>query len=230
MTGASVTTLVVIMAGGRGLRLHPLTEHTPKPMLRVGSKPLLESLIGQFRAQGFREFVLCVNYKADLIEGYFGSGGGDFNITYVHETEPLGTAGALRLMMPPAGPFIVANADVLTRVDYAELVMFHVKHSAAATVCLALHQYQVPYGVVEVDGERFVDVQEKPIQNYPVAAGVYVMSPSVLRQIPEGRMDMPDLILKVRDAGGMVMTYPINEPWLDVGTFASLEQARSWPA
>ena len=214
---------VVLMAGGLGLRLHPLTLHVPKPMLTVGSKPILEKIVEKFIAQDFRRFVFCVNYKRELIEGYFGNGqrwGAE--ISYVRETEPLGTAGALRLMPLPSGPFIVSNADVLTDLSYAKLMKHHVRSGADATVCRALHQYQVPYGVAEADVYgQLVGIQEKPVVSWPVAAGIYVLNPEALGLAVEGRLDMPDLISRL----GTVSTFDISEHWLDVGTIACLERA-----
>ena len=211
------------MAGGLGLRLHPLTLHLPKPMLTVGSKPILEKIVEKFIAQDFRRFVFCVNYKRELIEGYFGDGqrwGAE--ISYVRETKPLGTAGALRLMPPPSGPFIVSNADVLTDLSYAALMDHHTRSGAIATVCRALHQYQVPYGVAEADATGLlIGVQEKPVVSWPVAAGIYVLNPEALGFAAEGRLDMPDLISRL----GLVSTFDISEPWQDVGTVACLERA-----
>lgn len=219
-----MTTRVVLMAGGEGLRLRPLTDHAPKPLLSVGGKPILQTIVEQFAAQGFRRFTFCVNYKRELIEGYFQNGSRfGVKIDYVREPQFLGTAGALKLMAPPSGPFIVANADVLTFLRYGDLMEFHARSNADATVCLALHQYQVPYGVAEVRDDELVNVAEKPILSWPVAAGIYVLNPGALERAPQGRLDMPELLsLQTK-----VAAYPIADPWTDVGTLESLERARA---
>jgi NDP-sugar pyrophosphorylase family protein len=216
---------VVLMAGGLGTRLHPLTLHAPKPLLNVGGKPILQTIVERFAAQGFRRFTMAVNYKRELIEGYFQNGTRfGVKIDYVRETEPLGTGGALRLIKPPTGPFIVANADVLTDLKYGPLMEFHARSNCQATLCLALHQYQCPYGVAEAQDERLVNVREKPIFSYPVNAGIYVLNPSALEIAPHGRFDMPDLIEKLRPD---VAAFGIEDFWEDVGNFEALERARA---
>lgn len=217
-------TPVVIMAGGRGERLHALTQHTPKPLLPVGDKPMVESIIEGFRDQGFRRIWLCVHYKAELIERYFGDGARlGVKIRYTHEAEPLGTGGALRLLPRFEVPVIVSNADILTRVPYGQLMEFHARSNAQATVCLALHQHQVEFGVAEVEGERLVGIREKPIVNYHVNGGIYVLEPSAVEQAPEGAFDMPDLIGRLE----RVAAYPIHDYWRDVGRFNDLEKAQA---
>ena len=230
---------VVLMAGGRGQRLHPLTERTPKPMIHVGDKPIIQQVLEGFTNQGFKDFVFCLGYKAELIRNHFGDGKKwKANIRYIVEKEPLGTAGALRDIGPVDEPFIVANSDVLTRVNYIDLVSFHVKQRAIVTSCLALHQYQVPYGVAELTSDGSItEILEKPIKGVPVNAGIYVLSPMAREVIPEsGMYDMPDLIQDVIGKfavdGRMspVASYEISDFWIDVGTWESLERARSeWP-
>lgn len=213
------------MAGGRGERLRPLTDHEPKPMLRLGTKPILECVLDRFIAQGFRDFILSVHYRAALIEGYFGDGSKwGVAIRYVHETEPLGTAGALGLLPPLDGPFIVANADVIADIDYADLLAFHDGSGAEATMCAALYQHQVPYGVLEVRGQFLAGVREKPIQSWAVNAGVYVLDPGLLPGI-KGRCDMPDLL---RPLG--VAVYQLDGFWSDVGRFEDLAKAQGMVA
>ena len=216
-------TPVVIMCGGRGLRLHPLTEHHPKPLFRVGGKAILEQIIDGFAGQGFRQFWLCVNYRANLIERHFGPGRDSIKIRYVHEDEPLGTAGALRLLPAFDKPFIVCNGDILTKLSYGALMETHARANAQATVCLALHQYQVPFGVAEFEGETFRGIREKPIENFLVSAGIYVLDPSVVALIPNGRFDMPDLLGKC----DRLAHYPIEESWFDVGNFVDLARANN---
>lgn len=215
-------TSVVIMCGGRGLRLHPLTETRPKPMLKVGGKPILEQIIDGFIAQGFKQFWLCVNYKADLIINHFGNGSNrGAKIKYIHESEPMGTAGALSLLPPLDVPFIVSNADVLTKVKYPDLMEFHARSNAEMTVCLGLYQYQVPYGVAEIDDDRLIDMQEKPIESWPVNAGIYVLDPKMLAKVPHGHFDMPDLVKRAEN----VAAYQIDGFWIDIGHFDSLAAA-----
>ena len=210
------------MAGGRWLRLHPLTDSRPKPMLRVGGKPILEQIIEGFSSQGFKRFWLCLNYKADVIQGYFGDGGSrGVKIKYVHEEHPLGTGGALNLLPKFETPFIVSNADILAKIKYGELMEFHARSNVQATVCLGLHQYQVPYGVAEVRDEFLVGIREKPIKSEMVNAGIYVIEPKALDHAPSGPFDMPDLISKLEN----VAAYPIEGFWLDVGHFEALGAA-----
>ena len=226
-------TLVVIMAGGRGTRLHPLTEHTPKPMLRVGSKPILETILGRFVAQGFKRFVFSVNYRAEVIERYFGDGARwGVAISYVREDRPLGTAGALGRLTPrPDEPIIVANGDVLADLDYRAMLRAHEKSGALATVALGLHQYQIPFGVPRLDGGgEVVRLDEKPIENTAVSAGIYVLSPAALTALNGGRLDMPDLLGRLvaqgqEDGTPAVATYPIEGHWIDVGRFEDLGRA-----
>lgn len=217
-------TPVVIMAGGRGERLRSLTDKRPKPMLKVGGKPILEEIIDGFAAQGFRKFWLCVNYKRELIEDYFGNGESrGLKIKYTHEAEPLGTAGPLRLLPKFDIPFIVSNSDVLARLSYGELMEFHARSNADITITLGLHQYQVPYGVAEFDNGEFVGLREKPIQNIPVNGGIYVLEPRMTAKIPQGKFDMPDLV----GLAEKTAAYPIQGYWTDVGHFEDLARANT---
>lgn len=214
---------VVIMCGGLGTRLHGLTKDRPKPMLPVGSKPMLETIIERFRDQGFKEFTLCVRYRAELIEEYFGDGARHgVHITYIREEEPLGTAGALRLLPKQSRPFIVSNCDVWCEIDYRDLLARHNEHPMDATVCLALYQHQVPFGVVDVDDEgRLSEIAEKPIKNYYINAGIYVLPPYAPDVIAPGeKIDMPDLLSKLTR-----WSYPIDGQWLDLGHFDVLAKA-----
>ena len=216
------------MAGGRGLRLHPLTEKHPKSLLKVGGKPILEQIIDGFAAQGFRRFWLCVNYKAELIEGYFGNGEArGLKIKYVHEDEPLGTGGALALLPRFEVPFIVCNADVLAHIEYGKLMEFHARANAQATICLALHQTQIPFGVAEFEDDQFTGLREKPIEEFLVNAGVYVLDPTALDSAPDGRFDMPDLIARL----DRLAAYPVEGYWIDIGRWEDYGRANAeWPA
>jgi NDP-sugar pyrophosphorylase family protein len=211
------------MAGGRGTRLHGLTAKEPKPMLRIGSKPLIETIIDGFAQQGFTKFVLCVNYLAELIEAHFGDGSGKgLDISYIRETAPLGTAGALRHLPDQDSPFIVSNADILIQpaVQYRDLLAKHAEHGRDATMCLALYQHQVPYGVAELDGDVVMAVKEKPVTNFYVNAGLYVLPSRAPSMLPPGPSDMPELLNRLR-----VGSYEIEGQWLDVGHFDTLAAA-----
>ena len=211
-------THVVLMAGGRGTRLHGLTQNTPKPMLRVGTKPMIQSLMEQFAAQNFRDFTLCVCYMADVITGYFEDGAKfGWRVDYVREADPLGTAGALRLLNPRSDPFIVMNADVRADIDFNDLLRFHVEQGREATVCAGLYQHQIPFGVLDIEGNLLARSHEKPIRNYPVNAGIYVLPASACRTLPKGASDMPQLLAQYETS-----VYEIEGQWHDVGHFDSL--------
>jgi NDP-sugar pyrophosphorylase family protein len=218
------------MAGGKGTRLAHLTQTCPKPMLKVGDKPLLETIIERFRAQGFSNFCISLNYLGDMISDHFGDGGPwDVKITYVREDEPRGTAGALSLLENrPVDPIIVLNGDILTRMDFGALLAFHREHEAAATVCLREYRFQVPYATVELDGPRIQRLLEKPVQSYLVNAGVYCLDPEVLGLVPrEGRVDMPDLLNALMEQGRPVGSFPIHEYWLDIGQMQDFHTAQT---
>lgn len=221
---------VVLMAGGFGQRLRPLTEDAAKPMIRVGDKPILETILRRFAAHGFHRFSIAVHYRAEDIIGHFGNGGLlDVEIDYIHEESPMGTAGALRLLPErPGETLIVMNGDILTTVSFSQLLEFHGEHDAAGTMCVRDYDLQVPYGVVEVDGHRFDGVIEKPIQRYFVNAGIYALEPEALDLIPEeGRYDMTTLFQELRERDGNVAVFPIREYWLDVGRQDDLQRAQS---
>lgn len=221
-----MTTPIVIMAGGLGERLHPLTNHKSKTMLPVGGTPILEHIIDGFASQGFKKIWLSVNYKADLIESYFGNGNSKgIKIKYVHESKPMGSGGALHMVPLFNGPFIVSNGDVLVNpvVNYGELMEFHARSNAEATVCLALYQHQVPFGVARFDAEFFKGLDEKPIKNFQVNAGIYVFDPTVLDKLPQGPFVMTDLL----DSLSSLAAYPIKGHWQDVGRFESYARANA---
>lgn len=220
---------VVLMAGGEGRRLYPLTKETPKPLLRVGSKPILETIMGSFIASGFRKFFISVNYLAEQVEAHFGDGSArGVEIQYLREDRKLGTAGALRLLPErPTQPFFVMNGDILTNTDLAQLLRFHTDHSVTATMCVREHVIQVPYGVVELDGHRMTSIIEKPITRHFVNAGIYVLEPSALDTIPTDAetFDMPQLFDSLRKNGGECGAFPIREYWLDIGRHDDFERA-----
>jgi len=212
--------LMIIMAGGRGTRLRPHTENCPKPMLSVRGKPMLEYIIDQAKAEGFRNFVLSVNYLADQVEGYFGNGSKhDVSIKYLYEDEPLGTAGALSLLPAvPDKPFVVTNGDVITDIRYADLLDFHSRYEASATMAVKLHEWKNPFGVIEMEGLNIVGIEEKPVIQSHVNAGVYALSPDILGYLDKEReCDMPNLFERLLAKGERAVAYPMHESWLDVG-------------
>lgn len=223
-------TLVVLMAGGLGARLMPLTETVPKPMLNMGERPILEVILNKFLDQGFYKFIIAVNYKAEMIKGHFGDGAQfGANIKYVHETIRMGTAGALSLIpSQPEAPFIVMNGDLLTTLNFGALVDFHTEEAAVATMCARKFRMQVPYGVVQFEGTKFQTIIEKPVESYFVNAGIYVLSPSTLVHLKPGApLDMPDLFERVRNDSGNASVYPMTEYWIDIGRLEDLERARA---
>jgi dTDP-glucose pyrophosphorylase len=213
-------TPVVLMAGGLGARLRPLTQETPKPLLKVGDKPILETILESLKGHGFRRFHISLGYKADAIREHFGDGGHwGVSVRYIVEPAPLGTAGALGLMdEAPAAPLLVMNADLLTNVNYGHLLAYHREQACRATVCVNEYAAEVPYGVVEIAESRVTAMTEKPVQRHFINAGIYVLEPEVLRLIkaPEP-LDMPALLRRVKDRGGEVAAFPIREFWLDIG-------------
>lgn len=222
--------LMVIMAGGQGTRLRPYTENCPKPLLPVGGKPMLEHIIEQARAEGFQHFVLAIHYLGHMIEEYFGDGDRwQVKIDYLREKSPLGTAGAIGFLNPrPEMPFLVSNGDVLTDIRYAELLDFHGRHGAAATMAVRLHEWQHPFGVVRTKGVDIVGFEEKPIARSHINAGIYVLEPEVLDALEAGEhCDMPTLFSRLQERSARTIVYPMHEPWLDVGRADDLERARA---
>lgn len=221
---------VVLMLGGLGSRLLPLTQDTPKPMIEVGDRPLLETIIENFANQGFKKFFFSVNYKSDIIEQHFGDGAKfGVEITYLHEDKRMGTAGALGLLPDrPKGPVIVMNGDILTNSNFVHLVNFHKQTHAVATMCVREYHQQVPYGVVQTDGTKLQSIVEKPSQAYFVNAGIYVVDPTVLDYVPSDKyFDMPELFNAIEKAGKDSAVFPIREYWLDIGNLGDLERGRA---
>lgn len=215
-----LSNLMVIMAGGRGTRLQPETENCPKPLLRVSGKPILEHIIERAKIEGFNQFVLAVHYLGHMIEEYFGTGERlGVEIRYLREESPLGTVGALALLNPiPNMPFVVTNGDVITDIQYGELINFHSHYSASATMAVRAHEWQNPFGVVQTQGVEIIGFEEKPIYRNHINAGVYVLDPSVLSDLEMGvHCDMPTLFERLRSAGKRVIAYPVHERWMDVG-------------
>jgi dTDP-glucose pyrophosphorylase len=227
---ARKSNLMVVMAGGRGSRLRPHTENCPKPLLPVGGKPMLEHIIERAKGEGFRHFALAVHYLGNMIEDYFGDGGRwQVRIEYLREPAPLGTAGAIGLLKPrPDAPFLVSNGDVLTDIRYSELLEFHCRHGAAATMAVRMHEWQHPFGVVRTRGVDIIAFDEKPIARTHVNAGIYVLEPCALDALEPGeRCDMPMLFGRLQERNSRTIVYPMHEPWLDVAQADDLERARS---
>lgn len=221
---------VVIMAGGLGSRLKELTRETPKPMLKVGSRPLLETIIRSYAEQGFRRFYLAVNYKAEQIEAHFGDGSSlGVDIRYLREEQRMGTAGALSLLPErPTTPFIVTNADLLTKEDYAQMMDRHVESGAQATMAVREYEMQVPFGVVRLHDGAIERIEEKPVQRFIVSAGIYALSPQALDLVPRDQFfDMPALFDAMLQARMATRVHQIDDYWLDIGRLPDFERANS---
>lgn len=219
---------VVLMAGGLGTRLGELTRDCPKPMLRVGDKPVLETILDSCKEYGFRNFYISVNYKAEMVMDYFGDGSRfGVSITYLHEKTRLGTAGALSLLpVAPAAPLVVMNADVLTKVNFKHLLEFHEEHSSAGTMCVREYEFQVPFGVVQVQNHRLKEIQEKPVHRFFVNAGIYVLNPEAVALVPKDQFfDMPSLFELLLKEKLETTAFPIREYWLDIGRVDDFRRA-----
>lgn len=222
--------LMIIMAGGQGTRLRPHTEQCPKPLLKVGDKPMLEHIIELAKIEGFSHFALAIHYLGHMIEEHFGDGSSlGVHIEYLREATPLGTAGAISLLEPkPNQPVVVTNGDVLTDIRYGELLEFHRRHTAAATMAVRIHEWQHPFGVVQIDGVDIVGFEEKPVARSHINAGVYVLDPEALIVLENGQQcDMPTLFARLQERAMRTIAYPMHEPWLDVGRGEDLARARS---
>jgi dTDP-glucose pyrophosphorylase/CBS domain-containing protein len=223
------TNPVVLMAGGLGTRLRPFTEKCPKPLLELNGKPILEHIIERFLESGFVNFFISVNFLGEMIEEKFGDGSKwGCNITYLKEKEKLGTAGALALLPNrPDNPIIVANGDVLTNVDLRNLLDYHSRHEADATMCVRSYEVQIPFGVVDIADGQIRTIVEKPIEKYYINAGIYCLNSGILDFIQNGEsLDMPILIDRIKAGNGSVFGFPIHEDWIDVGRKEDLETAR----
>ena len=224
------TNWVVLMAGGLGTRLSPLTENCPKPMLHVGGKPILENILSGFIEQGFRQFFFSVNYQAETIKAHFGDGdrwGAKFD--YLHESKRLGTAGPLSLLPElPDQPIVVMNGDLLTHARYTDILRFHAESSAIATMAVREYDFQVPYGVVRVNDTTITTIEEKPIHKVFVNAGIYVLSPEALAHVPPDTFfDMPTLFQDLIERGLTTTAFPLREYWLDIGQMNDFELAQA---
>ena len=226
---SSRTNSMVIMAGGQGTRMRPHTENCPKPMLEVGGKPMMQHILERAKAAGFVDFKVAVHYLGKMVETYFEDGRRwGVRIEYLREESPLGTAGALSLLLHrPEAPIVVTNGDVISDVNYAELLEFHLRHQAAATMAVRLHEMQNPFGVVRIDGVEIAGFEEKPVYRSHINAGIYALSPECLDALRYGEFcDMPTLFGRLGDQGKRIIVYPMYEPWLDVGRPDDLMHAR----
>ncbi len=221
---------VFLMAGGFGKRLQPLTNNIPKPLLTIGRKPILENILEQFIAAGFHYFYISTHFKSEMVQEYFGNGS-DWNVTieYVHEEIPLGTAGSLGLLPDnlPDLPILMMNGDLLTKIDFAELLNFHLQSDCIATVCVREYDFQVPYGVIKAKDDRIISIEEKPVHRFFINAGVYVLDPKILHNIDGvSYLDMPKLLEDEIENSGQVNMFPVYEYWLDIGQKDQFKQAQ----
>jgi dTDP-glucose pyrophosphorylase/CBS domain-containing protein len=218
----------IVMAGGYGTRLRPLTDELPKPMLPIGDRPLLEIIVNGLREAGIRQVNLATHYKSEIIAEYF-KDGHDFgvDIRYVKEDQPLGTAGALSLLEESDEPLLVINGDILTRLDFHAMLNFHREHNADLTVAVRQYEFRVPYGVIDTDGVAVTGISEKPLVRQFINAGIYLLNPAIRRLIPNGQhYDIPDLIQQLIKDCRPVVCFPIREYWLDIGKSDHYDQAR----
>ena len=208
------------MAGGKGLRLGSLTKNCPKPMLRVGSKPILEHIINNAKAQGYKNFLIAINYLGEIIKNYFGDGKHfGVNIDYIEEKKYLGTFGALSLMVSKEEkPFLLMNGDVVANINFDEFVKFHKKQNGLLTLALRYHEYQNQYGVIKLNNYEVIDFKEKPLMKNYINAGFYVIEPDVLKYLQYNQYcDIPEIINKLKKHNFKIMGYPIVENWIDIG-------------
>ena len=228
LTAPSRENWVVLMAGGLGARLRPLTDAVPKPMIPIGQKPILETILENFIEYGFKNFFLSVHYKDHVIRNYFGDGSRwGVNIQSLSDDERRGTAGALSLLPgKPTEPIVVMNGDLLTKINFAQLLNFHTEHKLSATMCVREYDFQVPYGVLTLEGNLIKSIEEKPTQNFFVNAGIYVLEPQALKAIPKGKFyDMPQLFKDLMAKGSATAAFPIREYWIDIGHMRDLIRA-----
>jgi dTDP-glucose pyrophosphorylase len=219
---------VVLMVGGLGTRLRPLTKNTPKPMLKVGDKPILQTIVKGFVDSGFTNITMCLGYKSNVIQDYFQDGSAfGANIGYIIEEKRMGTAGALTLLKKDLNkPFFVMNGDLLTSVNFERMLNFHESNDAKATMCVSEYEIEVPYGVVNLNNAQIVSIEEKPIHRFFVNAGIYLLEPECIDLIPDNEFyDMPSLFEELIKNNQNTVSFPLNESWLDIGRIADYERA-----
>jgi dTDP-glucose pyrophosphorylase len=218
----------VIMAGGRGVRLRPLTDNIPKPMLKVAGRPILERLVLHLVGCGITKIFLSVNYMADVIEKHFQDGKRfGCEITYLREERQMGTGGALGLLpSAPKDPIVVLNGDIVSQIDFVGMIDFHKRNNFAATIGTRPYTHQIPFGCLDVDGSQVLNLEEKPIIEKCVNAGVYVLSSEALSLVPQGEFPMTSLFQAILERGGAVGSYEITSEWTDIGQHSELNRAR----
>ncbi|MFA5158929.1 MAG: nucleotidyltransferase family protein [Candidatus Omnitrophota bacterium] len=219
---------VLLMAGGLGSRLKPLTNDRPKPLIHIGDKPILATILENFVGFGFKKFYLAVNYLDEMIRDYFGDGSKwGVELKYLKESRRLGTAGALSLLpQKPREPLIVMNGDLLTKVNFSHLLNFHHENNVSATMCVREYDFQVPFGVITMDQQYIRAIDEKPVHRFFVNAGIYVLEPSLLKYVPQNKpYDMPQLFDRLIDERKRVAAFPIREYWLDIGQMEDFNRA-----
>ena len=211
--------LVIIMAGGRGVRLRPLTKNTPKPMLKVGNKPILQNILEKFRDNDYKSFIISVNYKSKIIKDYFGDGAKfGVNIQYIEEKVRLGTAGALSLIKKKISePFFVINGDLMISLDFEKMMSFHYEHNSMATMCIKEYNFNSSYGEVKLKNENIISIDEKPKHKYYINGGIYILDPKCLSFVPKKFYDMPSLFKKIISKKYKTISFPLKENWLDIG-------------
>jgi NDP-sugar pyrophosphorylase family protein len=219
---------MVIMAGGRGSRLYPETATCPKPLLKVNGKPILEHIIERAKSDGIHNFIIAVHYLSEMIKDYFGNGEKfGINIEYLEEKSPLGTAGALSLLKSPDSDILVTNGDLITEINYGEILDYHKTHSAFATMAVRSYEFKNPFGVVEIRNLEICGYEEKPITISQINAGIYVLSPKSLDMLKKGApCDMSTLFQCMLAESRKVVAYPIYEDWRDIGNPNDLMEAR----
>ena len=230
VTPDEITTPVVLMAGGKGVRLYPLTKDVPKPMLKIGDMPIIEIILRKLKSQGFKNVFISVNYLGNIIEEHIKDGAWlGLNVTYLHESQPLGTAGALGQLNGKLNEaFIVMNSDLLTNCDFRQVIRFHKKTGAKGTLGVREYSFQIPYGVVNINGTEVESISEKPLHRSMVSAGIYALDPWALSLVPADEYcDMPTLLDKIKAEGEKVSAFPIHESWLDIGRHDDLNDARN---
>lgn len=228
--GAERYSAAVVMAGGEGRRLLPLTQDRPKPMLDVGGQPVIERLVRSLARAHISRIYIATNYLSHLIEEHFGDGAEfDVDIRYLRESKFMGTAGALSLLPErPKAPLLVVNGDVLTTSDYRSLLAYHEEHQALVTVGATEYRVEIPFGVLRNEGPRVVAIEEKPSQRFLCNAGIYVLAPRAIDLVTaESRVDMTDLIEQAMAKEEKVVVFPIHEYWADIGNRADLDRARA---
>ncbi len=220
---------VILMVGGKGVRLKPLTDFTPKPLLQIGGQPILENIIRNFAKYGFNNITLCVNHMSELIEDYFKDGNQlGVNISYIKESTPKGTAGSLKCLENLNEPILVMNGDLLTKINFLHLLNYHQQNDSFATMCIREFDFQVPYGVVKVnENQQIIGISEKPTKKFYVNAGIYVLHPDALSFIKDDEhLNMPQLFQRILNNNRKTYSFPLREYWLDIGQHMDYQKAQ----